>query len=557
MSFSAHCLFAVLLTIFSLPTSLSAQSAPKGTVKTPRGSISGQVTLNDKGAFGVTVSLRKYESTNANERIPRAMTDHDGFYRITNVVPGTYAVSPSAPAFVPAETRESRQKIVLIGEDENVENINFTLVRGGVITGRVTDADGRPVIQQQVYVYRADAFERRGHPPPQYIFATASAQTDDRGIYRVFGLMPGSYKVAAGRSENVFINAILTGGTSYTQVFHPDATEHTKATVIELGEEAEATNIDISLGKALPTFTVTGRTVDGEKGLAVPAVRLLFQRWVGERAESGHVTSVSNAKGEFVATGLIPGQYSVSVIPSESGGMRVEPLIFDVIDKDISGITVKLVQGASISGVVVLENPNPAAFARFSELQMRVYVTGTSGVFPVGTSATAPVATNGSFLVGGLPGGLATITLGSTTNGVVPRGFRFVRVERDGVSTQRGIQIKDGEQLTGVRVVLTYGTAMVRGFVNFENGTLPPGGSISLWFMRLGEQPNTGWIPTVDARGRFLLEGIPAGAYDVRATVVSVPQLLPPRSAKREITIQDGATTDVVLTIDMNPPQKP
>src|SRR3569832_1712263 len=137
MSFSAHNLFAVLLTILSLPTSLWAQSALKDTTKAPHGSVSGRVTLKEKGVFGVAVALRKTDS--ANEQLPRAMTDQDGYYRIANVAPGTYEVSPSAPAFVPSDPREQRGKTVLVGEDENVENINFTLVRGGVITGRVTD----------------------------------------------------------------------------------------------------------------------------------------------------------------------------------------------------------------------------------------------------------------------------------------------------------------------------------------------------------------------------------------------------------------------------------
>ena len=96
---------------------------------------------------------------NPFEQGPRATTDQDGFYRIANVPPGNYEVSPAAPAFVPADIKQPRGKTVLVGEDENVENINFALVRGGVITGRVTDADGRPVIQQQVNIFRAEAFE--------------------------------------------------------------------------------------------------------------------------------------------------------------------------------------------------------------------------------------------------------------------------------------------------------------------------------------------------------------------------------------------------------------
>src|ERR1044072_1026471 len=62
MSFSARSLPAVLLTILSIPISLWAQAAPKQQpTKAPRGSISGRVTIKEKPAIGVVVSIRKGE----------------------------------------------------------------------------------------------------------------------------------------------------------------------------------------------------------------------------------------------------------------------------------------------------------------------------------------------------------------------------------------------------------------------------------------------------------------------------------------------------------------
>jgi len=555
MSFSAHYLFAVLLTIFSLPTSLAAQSTPK----TPRGSISGRVTLKEKGVFGVAVALRKFETTNAYDRIARAMTDQDGFYRLSNVAPGNYEVSPSVPAFVPAEMRESHGKTVLIGEDENVENINFALVRGGVITGRVTDADGRPVIQQQVFIYRAETLEqRRGQTIQPQIFASTTAATDDRGIYRVFGLMPGRYKVAAGRGENTFSGQISPGRLSYTQIFHPDADDQAKATVIEVGEGTEATNVDITLGRALQTFTVAGRVVDREKNLPVPNIRLVFQLQTRQRVEFATSVATSNDKGDFVKEGLIPGKYGILVFTNDSGGMLGEPVTVDIIDQDVSGVTVKLAPGASLSGVVVLEPENPAVLSKFAgELLLRGYIAGNpTGLRSVGGS-TSPVAPNGSFLLTGLSAGQLSVLLSSKTGASPPKGFILSRIEREGEVFPRGIPIKEGEQLTGMRVVLNYGTAILRGTVGLENGTLPNGARILVSLTKPGERVSNMRPALVDARGHFLIEGIPAGTYEVRAIVNSVPQMLPPRLVKRDMNIQDGVTTEVILTIDMNPPQKP
>src|SRR5215218_5613329 len=185
MRFSVRYLPSVLLLILGLPTSLWAQAAPKQTSKTPRGSISGRVTIKEKGVAGVVIALRKSDFMNPYEPGQRATTDQDGYYRIANVASGNYEVSPSVPAFVPPDSKEQRGKNVLVGDDENVESINFSLVRGGVITGRVTDADGRPAIQQRVYIYRTDLFEREPQTPQRPLFVTTSVATDDRGIYRV------------------------------------------------------------------------------------------------------------------------------------------------------------------------------------------------------------------------------------------------------------------------------------------------------------------------------------------------------------------------------------
>jgi protocatechuate 3,4-dioxygenase beta subunit len=562
MSFSAHYLFAVLLTILSLPTSLWAQAASKEAGKTARGSISGRVTLKEKGVSGVAVALKKFDTWGSGERIPRAITDQDGFYRLTNVAPGSYEVSPSVPAFVPANARDARDaidrrgKTVLVGEDENVENINFVLARGGVITGKVTDADGRPVIQQQVYIYLASDFEqRRGQQlSPQY-FAVGSAPTDDRGIYRVFGLMPGRYNVAAGHGETTVSGSISPGRASYTQVFHPDATDQTKATVVEVGEGTEATNIDITLGRALQTFTVAGRVVDGEKSLPVANVRVAFRRQMGQRGQVVNTLATTNAQGDFVKEGLIPGKYSVLLFSNDNTGMLSEPLTFDIIDQDVSGITVKLAQGASLSGVVVVEPENPAAITRLPELLLRAYVATSGGGRSVGDS-TAPVAANGSFSLTGLAGGHANVLITAKTGAAPPKGFTLARVERDGVVYSRGIPIKEGEQLTGLRVVVNYGTGIVHGIVEVQNGPLPGGAVVVVSVIRTGEQlPNVRPV-SVDARGRFLIEGIPAGTYDVHAVTRVSPEEYR-RTVKRDVTIQDGVTTEITLTIDMNPPKKP
>src|SRR4029077_19984491 len=81
------------------------------------------------------------------------------------------------------------------------------------------------------------------------------------------------------------------------------------------------------------------------------------------------------------------------------------------------------------------------------------------------------IASDGSFHLGGLPSGMAIFSLNEQL-----KGFKITRVEREGIVQSRGVEIKEGEQVTGVRVIVSYGKATLRGVVVLENGPLPAGG---------------------------------------------------------------------------------
>jgi SdrD B-like domain len=551
MCSSLRCLPAVLLTLLSLSASLCAQSTTKQAAKVPRGSVSGRVTIKEKGVPGVAIGLRKGDVFNPSEPFSRVTTDQDGFYRIGNLAPGSYTVMPSAPAFVMVDTKDSGSKGVLVSEDENVEGINFALVRGGVITGRVTDADGHPVIAQEVNVYLSDAFEKKS--PERPVFSVKSDQTDDRGIYRIFGLGAGRYKVATGRTDDAF-NSYGMERATYRQVFHPDATDQAKATILEVTEGSEANNVDIVLGRVLQTFSASGLVINGEKSLPVPNLRLGVRRMFGQRIEHVNIMSTSNSRGEFVIEGLIPGKYTIYLNESQGNDLRAEPLSFDITDQDISGLTVRLTKGAALTGFVVLENEDKTLFKKLSELQLRGFaMTQTGG----GSYASSAIGPDGSFRLAGLSGGTINFTLGTMMN-PMPAKFIITRVERDGIVSGSGsrLEVKDGEQLTGVRVIVSYGTATIRGVVKLENGALPQGGQIWVRISKPGETFPNFRPAMVDARGHFLIDGIPGGTYELSAMIAISTSQGPPRTVKREVTVPDGGVAEVTITIDMSAPLK-
>lgn len=544
MRSSARSAVPAVLTLLCLAAPLFAQSPPKQpAAKTPHGSVSGRVTLKDKPAPGIVVGLKRTDSTNPYDQFSKATTDHEGVYRITNLAAGSYQVMAAAPGYIASDASNARQaSIVVVGEDENVDDVNFSLVRGGVITGKITDADGKPMIQMQVTVYRVD--DKQNPPRPPY--AESNGQTDDRGIYRIFGLNPGKFKVAAGRREDGGGNFNTSGG-NYKQIFHPDATDVAKATTIEIAEGGEAKNIDISLGRAQQTFSISGRVINSEGGAPVPDMYFGLQRIIGDRPDSIATTISSNLRGDFVAEGLTPGKYSVMQFANGGSELRVETTIFEVIDQDLTDLTIRLTKGASVSGFLIIESEDKALQSKLTEMRLQGFVQSTTGTG--GSGAASPVAADGSFRLSGLQSGTLNVSISGMSSPYPPKGFSISRIELNGAVTPR-LEVRDAENLTGVRIVLSYGSGSLRGVINLENGTLPPGARYAVRVVRPNENNMYLRPPAADARGHFVMDGLPAGTYEITVTIVGANVRMP-QPVKRVVTVTDGAITDVAITIDM------
>ena len=294
--------------------------------------------------------------------------------------------------------------------------------------------------------------------------------------------------------------------------------------------------------------------IEGEKGLPVPNVRFSVQRIAGQRVDFVNAPIMSNVQGEFVIEGLLPGKYVINMVQNPGNELRVETLNFEIIDQDISSVTIKLVKGTSVSGIVVIESENKAALAQLSELQVRGFIPGQGGM--VSSTAASQVGPDGSFRLAGLRSGMLHFNVGIWNRPVPARGFIIARVERDGVVAKDGIEIKDGEQVTGVRVILSYGNATIRGVVVTENGPLPEGTRVSVSLGKPGERGRGIRPPVVDARGRFLIEGIPAGTYEL-TTIVGMTT---PRTPvfRQMVTVQEGSTQNLTITVNLSaPPERP
>lgn len=529
------------------------QQVNSQTAKTDsKATISGKITLKGKPAPGVVVGLRLIEPAQFDPTF-KATTDQDGKYRIAEVPHGKYVIAPVAAAFVTANVNNSGGQSVIVNEGENIEGIDFDLIRGGVITGKITDAVGGPIVEEGVNLLSAD-YPRSG--PSHHLWG--SFQTDDRGIYRIFGIRPGRYKVSVGQ-DSVY-RGVGRGRRALPITFYPDAREAAKAAVIEVGEGTEATKIDITISHALEGFAVSGRVVDGETGKPVANVAIHLSKImiIDKNSTSGHggVTDVrANADGAFRLEKLPAGKYAISIQPPPESDLRAESVAFDVIDQDVTGLLIKTATGASLSGTVVIEGKGGSNTAR-AQAPAWISVEVRNDSLGFSSNQGVPIKPDGSFRVGGLSAGNVTFSVGSWGPTGNAKGITIARVERDGVVQTNGVQVQSGEHLSGLRIVAAHSSGSIRGVIKIENGALPPGVHLAVNLSKVGDANNThsGGGTAADARGNFLIEGLAAGTYELTVFAFNPEWRQRPRTVKQLVTVTDGSATDVMVTIDLTPP---
>ena len=526
--------------LFLVATALFAHAQQDQT-----GSISGKVTFKNKGVDSILVIAVDTNYRDGEERSHnRALTDIYGNYLINNVPTGDYLVYPVAPALVV----ESDQRVTITA-GETIRDINFALVHSGAITGRITDADGQP-LRETVRVVRVEPesdYERHKF---------AFFRTDDRGIYDAFGLRPGKYKVSVGQA--VPRNIPLAGIPGYgrrilRQTFYPSVTDPEKATILEVTESSEIKDIDI-VASAVSTFKLTGRIIDGETGKPLPNVRLIVQH-SNFSASSGSFSSDSN--GEFKLEGATSGSYKL-LIDSHSD-WRADPLTVEVIDKDLTGLQIKAMRGASVAGVIVVENSDDKVAApKLSDLLILASVPNlsTPDYTPINPIQVNP---DGSFKIAGLTAGMIRLRLSQRNNSPL-RALEIASVEQNGVRQSGDINLKDREQVAGLRIVakVVELTGAIRGQIKFENGEPSRAARVIVSISRLNENSSKSRLggmsfPEVDSRGRFLIERLAAGTYEL--SVMMAPPGAPALDdvGRQQVTVTENRVSEVTVTVKLKP----
>ncbi len=578
-------LFSILPILLLITAGRSSAQAPQRDNRPRTASVSGRVTIAGKPAANAVITVTETDlNPDAGEsglRIPlqaKTRTDGDGRYLVGGLAEGRYVVSAMLKAFVADGFGDPNlSRTVTLDEGEAREKIDFALIRGGVMTGKVMDDEGAPLVARRVQLYRVDEQGQKIYY--QSPFSYEMFQTDDRGVYRIYGLPPGRYIISAGGEGGG--DPTRGGGGKFALTYHPDTTDEKQARVIEIKEGSEVTDIDVRFGSARKTYEAAGRVVDRETGKPVPRINVTGWSKVETGGSSSvfSTTAIADGQGAFKLSGLSPGRYQAEAADNlGETGYTSDAVDFEIANDNVSGVEVKAFLGASVSGVVVIEGADAAAGKQLQSITVYPRVSppidaaGDVKERISGTQFYRPgrVNADGSFTITGLQACGLGFYLASGDD-----GLRIKRIERDGVELKAAIEVRPGDKVTGVRIVAHRARGRIRGQVQFTGGALPDG-----WLLQAraslpvsadewkpdARMPvsveRAGGYAVVDEKGRFVIERLPAGEYDLSITkskrlANGGRQGFHPPVSNRRVTVRDDVETSVTLTIDISQINQP
>ena len=541
-------LIAASILIISLCVVLFAQqpsATPRRSDEPVTGVIDGKV-VNESGQplAGASLFVRAVNSSGSGRT---TTSDIEGNFRVSGLEPALYVVTGTAPAYTIAQMDPTAPTYHRIGDTVRVE-----MIRGGAITGTVTNAVGEPVIA--VRVRATMVRDARGETPNVMTFGFLEQSTDDRGIYRIYGLRPGTYIVSAGGAG---FTPSFNAYESDVPTFAPSSTRDSAAEVmVRSGEDS---TMDIRY-RGEPGHTISGTTKStspngAQVTLAIPGSTLPFAATFQMFGNRG-----------FAFTGLSDGDYDLvaqEVTTTATSTMPVlalsEPRRVSVKGADVTGIELATRPLAMISGKMLLESSKvpecqgkrplllPETVVRVQRPEKEKEDSLTVRMV---SSSASPDATGAFVLRNLVPGRyqfeprfysrywyLQSITL--TTGAAKPQKI-------DAAASWTAV--KSGEQLSNLAITLALGAASVRGRVPVTEGAAAPA-AMSVYLVP-GEPDKADdvlryFVADVGADMTFTFNNLPPGRYlafaDTQSTTLT--KLRQPESATARTKLRRSAET--------------
>jgi hypothetical protein len=344
-----------------------------------------------------------------------------------------------------------------------------------VITGRVVNAAGEPVVGVPVVAERVRDEDGRPLPTPEKAAASSLRQTDDRGVYRWYGLAPGSYVVCAGGSGGFSTRPTPFEGR--TLICHSSATRDAAVDVTVRGGE-ELSGIDIRY-RSERGYIISGKIT------ALPAtggpVQIVLRKAGSDLLMATTSPQPSGAESGYVLYGVPNGEYEISAARDFSGDENAfasAPRRVVVNGRDVGGIDLALAPMAALAGKVTVEKTarkcEAARDSRLNEVVVRARrdEPGEKGAAPPSPSWSQPSGEAneaGAFSIRGLKAGRYRLET------PLPGADWYVKELRLGGApaaagdlARNGVTLKSGERLSNALITLGEGAVGLKGKVVAE-----------------------------------------------------------------------------------------
>ena len=536
---SVFALAIVIVATFSNASSQTSATPQSEEAKT--GSITGRV-VNESGQPlpGVPVSARLAGYTLG---IRTVTSNLEGNFQINGLDPAVYYVTANAPAYIiPPIDPDTPQPVYRIGDSVRLE-----LVKGGVITGTVTNSTNEPIVGVRVRTLLIK--DASGKPTKAGLYSFGERSTDDRGIYRIYGLVPGTYIVQAG-GTGAFSN--VNPGDLEAPTFAPSSTRDTASEIqVRSGEE---TNADIRYrGEA-------GRVISGVVKSSSPSGASIALMRLGDGLLPTNTSyQVPGTKG-FTLYGVADGEYEIvaqevtSSLSSPYPDMAFsDPLRISVKGADVTGLELIPKPLGSIGGKVLLESSKLTECQNkrqpsFSETLVTLAQskkereTDPTALFRF-LGSTSAVDRDGAFSVKNIGPGqysfnprffgkywyLRSMTLGAAPAG--PTAKTTISSARD--AARNWTVLKAGERVTNVTITLSEGAASIRGKIATGEDAKPaPGSQVYLVPAERDklDDPLRYFVSDIGGDLAFSLNNLPPGQY---LSLVQAPVENPPTTTDK------------------------
>src|SRR4051812_6878138 len=320
------------------------------------GSISGRVVTTG----GMPVPCVEVAALRNGQRVATTITLPDGSYTLQSLRAGSYPIEFKRSGYATLQWGQQQTaqpgRPVLLRDRENLRNIDIRLPRGGAITGTVFDEFGEPADNVTLR-----ALDVRGEIDRPMAVAVGTAITDDRGRYRVFGLLPGRYIIATAAASEA---RDPRTGKGYAPAYYRGATEIASAEFLELREEQERQSIDFGR-EPVRVATVMGTAVNSRNEPVTDRVILVASQRSGAVIAETQGAEVKGADGAFTISNVPPGDYVVQATTKrpDAEGKEFGMQYVTVYQEDPPAVRIKTAAGVDVRGRLI-EEGLPAVDAR-------------------------------------------------------------------------------------------------------------------------------------------------------------------------------------------------